>query len=150
MSSKVETSTPANTMAPVGLYSHIAQVGQFIRLARSPASILPRVSWRARISNRKRCKSLTPSRSCSSPSARTSITSFTSTSSQRICGLRPHECGVRREDGRVQVSPNGDQCDGPPEAGSAVDHDFDGGHSRRWIRRESRKELKLSRVQAIP
>ncbi len=32
MSSKVETSTPANTMAPVGPYSHIAQVGQFIKI----------------------------------------------------------------------------------------------------------------------
>ena len=32
MSSKVETSTPANTMAPVGPYSHIAKVGQFITI----------------------------------------------------------------------------------------------------------------------
>ncbi len=28
MSSKVETSTPANTMTPVGPYSHIAKVRQ--------------------------------------------------------------------------------------------------------------------------
>ena len=32
MTSKVETSTPANTMTPVGPYSHIAKVGQFITI----------------------------------------------------------------------------------------------------------------------
>ncbi len=32
MSSKVELSTPANTMTPVGPYSHIAKVGQFITI----------------------------------------------------------------------------------------------------------------------
>ena len=32
MSSKVERSTPANTMTPVGPYSHIAKVGQFITI----------------------------------------------------------------------------------------------------------------------
>ena len=32
MSSKVKTSTPANTMAPVGPYSHIAKVGQSITI----------------------------------------------------------------------------------------------------------------------
>ena len=31
-SSKVETSTPANTPAPIGPYSHIAKVGQFITI----------------------------------------------------------------------------------------------------------------------
>lgn len=32
MSSKVERSTPANTMAPIGPYSHIAKVGNFITI----------------------------------------------------------------------------------------------------------------------
>ena len=32
MSSKVKLFTPANTMAPVGPYSHIAKVGQFITI----------------------------------------------------------------------------------------------------------------------
>ncbi len=32
MSSKVELSTPANTMTPVGPYSHVAKVGQFITI----------------------------------------------------------------------------------------------------------------------
>ncbi len=32
MSSKVEWSTPASTMTPVGPYSHIAKVGQFITI----------------------------------------------------------------------------------------------------------------------
>lgn len=32
MSSKVEYSTPANTMAPIGPYSHIAKVGQFVTI----------------------------------------------------------------------------------------------------------------------
>ena len=32
MSSKVEMFTPANTMTPVGPYSHIAKVGQFITI----------------------------------------------------------------------------------------------------------------------
>lgn len=32
MSSKVETSTPPNTPIPVGPYSHIAKVGQFISI----------------------------------------------------------------------------------------------------------------------
>ena len=32
MPSKVEFSTPANTMSPVGPYSHIAKVGQFITI----------------------------------------------------------------------------------------------------------------------
>lgn len=32
MSSKIEFSTPANTMTPVGPYSHIAKVGQFITI----------------------------------------------------------------------------------------------------------------------
>ena len=32
MSSKVELFTPANTMTPVGPYSHIAKVGQFITI----------------------------------------------------------------------------------------------------------------------
>jgi 2-iminobutanoate/2-iminopropanoate deaminase len=32
MSSKVEKFTPANTMTPVGPYSHIAMVGQFITI----------------------------------------------------------------------------------------------------------------------
>ena len=32
MPSKVQTSTPANTMSPIGPYSHIAKVGQFITI----------------------------------------------------------------------------------------------------------------------
>ena len=32
MSEKVELSTPANTMMPIGPYSHIAKVGQFITI----------------------------------------------------------------------------------------------------------------------
>ena len=32
MPSKVEYSTPANTMAPIGPYSHIAKVGQFVTI----------------------------------------------------------------------------------------------------------------------
>jgi len=32
MPSRVETSTPANTMTPIGPYSHIAKVGQFISI----------------------------------------------------------------------------------------------------------------------
>jgi 2-iminobutanoate/2-iminopropanoate deaminase len=32
MSSKVETSTPPNTPSPIGPYSHIAKVGQFITI----------------------------------------------------------------------------------------------------------------------
>ena len=32
MSNKVELSTPSNTMAPVGPYSHIAKVGEFITI----------------------------------------------------------------------------------------------------------------------
>lgn len=32
MPSKIELSTPANTMTPVGPYSHIAKVGQFITI----------------------------------------------------------------------------------------------------------------------
>ena len=32
MPSRVETSTPANTMSPLGPYSHIAKVGQFITI----------------------------------------------------------------------------------------------------------------------
>jgi len=32
MSNKVETSTPPNTPAPIGPYSHIAKVGQFITI----------------------------------------------------------------------------------------------------------------------
>ncbi|MDH3580924.1 MAG: Rid family hydrolase [Hyphomicrobiales bacterium] len=32
MTSKVETFTPANTMTPIGPYSHIARVGQFITI----------------------------------------------------------------------------------------------------------------------
>jgi len=32
MSSKVETSTPPNTPSPIGPYSHIAKVGQFISI----------------------------------------------------------------------------------------------------------------------
>jgi len=32
MSPKVETSTPANTPTPIGPYSHIAKVGQFISI----------------------------------------------------------------------------------------------------------------------
>ncbi len=32
MSSKVELITPANTMTPVGPYSHVAKVGQFITI----------------------------------------------------------------------------------------------------------------------
>ena len=32
MASKVETSTPGNVMAPIGPYSHIAKVGQFITI----------------------------------------------------------------------------------------------------------------------
>ncbi len=32
MPSKVQTSTPANTMAPVGPYSHIAMAGEFITI----------------------------------------------------------------------------------------------------------------------
>ena len=32
MSSKVEYSTPANTMAPIGPYRHIAKVGQFVTI----------------------------------------------------------------------------------------------------------------------
>ena len=32
MPSKVETITPANTMEPIGPYSHIAKVGQFITI----------------------------------------------------------------------------------------------------------------------
>ena len=32
MSSKVETSTPANTPHPIGPYNHIAKVGQFISI----------------------------------------------------------------------------------------------------------------------
>jgi 2-iminobutanoate/2-iminopropanoate deaminase len=32
MSSRVETSTPANTPTPIGPYNHIAQVGQFITI----------------------------------------------------------------------------------------------------------------------
>ncbi len=32
MSSKVKFSTPANTMAPIGPYSHIAKVGQFVTI----------------------------------------------------------------------------------------------------------------------
>ncbi len=32
MSSKVEWSTPPNTMTPIGPYSHIAKVGQFITI----------------------------------------------------------------------------------------------------------------------
>ncbi len=33
MSSKVEWFTPAGTMAPIGPYSHIAKVGQFITIS---------------------------------------------------------------------------------------------------------------------
>lgn len=33
MSSKVETSTPPNTPTPIGPYSHIAKVGQFISIS---------------------------------------------------------------------------------------------------------------------
>lgn len=32
MSSRVERLTPANTMAPIGPYSHIAKIGQFITI----------------------------------------------------------------------------------------------------------------------
>lgn len=32
MANKVETSTPANTPAPIGPYSHVARVGQFITI----------------------------------------------------------------------------------------------------------------------
>jgi 2-iminobutanoate/2-iminopropanoate deaminase len=32
MSSKVETSTPANTASPIGPYNHIAKVGQYISI----------------------------------------------------------------------------------------------------------------------
>ncbi len=32
MSLKVELYTPANTMTPVGPYSHVAKVGQFITI----------------------------------------------------------------------------------------------------------------------
>ncbi|MFT5134175.1 MAG: 2-iminobutanoate/2-iminopropanoate deaminase [Gammaproteobacteria bacterium] len=32
MSCKIETSTPANTMRPIGPYSHIAKVGEFITI----------------------------------------------------------------------------------------------------------------------
>ncbi len=32
MASKVERYTPANTMMPIGPYSHIAKVGQFITI----------------------------------------------------------------------------------------------------------------------
>ena len=32
MSSRVEWSTPASTMAPIGPYSHVAKVGQFITI----------------------------------------------------------------------------------------------------------------------
>lgn len=41
MTSKVETFTPANTMTPIGPYSHIARVGQFITIG-GTAGVDPR------------------------------------------------------------------------------------------------------------
>ena len=41
MSSKVEYSTPSNTMAPIGPYSHIAKAGQFLTIG-ATAGVDPR------------------------------------------------------------------------------------------------------------
>jgi 2-iminobutanoate/2-iminopropanoate deaminase len=41
MSSKVEYSTPDNTMAPIGPYSHIAKAGQFLTIG-ATAGVNPR------------------------------------------------------------------------------------------------------------
>ena len=43
MSSKVEYSTPANTMAPIGPYSHIAKVGQFVTIG-ATAGVNPKTN----------------------------------------------------------------------------------------------------------